>query len=257
MNEQQGRLDAAVACPGLCYGLNAGNLEVQRFEGEYREEVQRLPARSELTDATALRGLLTAEREDTRADVRIEFGLVRIAVVPVVLVDPPVVAQADHQVAVQVAGQLVCLTAAKHLSVAGLVAGEGELGRDDGEVDGDQQHPPGVVGQIEREAGRGHHHDIERDPHPVVELAALEQPGVLHDPRQHRVLAASPDGDVHGLSSHGDSVPGARAEVFATGSGWRGWWSRSHCSAFEVSHGRGRLRPEPLGVKRACQSAAA
>jgi hypothetical protein len=63
-------------------------------------------------------------------------------VVPVVLADPPAVAQADTEVAEQDAKDVVGPPGAEDLPVPGVVAKEADLSEHDGQERGHRQLPP-------------------------------------------------------------------------------------------------------------------
>jgi hypothetical protein len=105
--------------------------------------------------------------------------VVGVAVVAVVLGDPPAEADPDQQVGMDQADQVVGASAAEDLPVAGVVADEGDLGEDDRQVGGGHQLPPGVLQGDEGDPSGGEQDEVENELGGVVPVPPVQQAGLL------------------------------------------------------------------------------
>src|SRR6266550_3105048 len=96
VHRQQRGLRRPAPDPGPEHRPDAGDMQGDRLEQGQREEEVRLVAGEQPTQPTPARCVPAGEHDPSGADVRIPPLLVRVAVVPVVLADPPVVAQPDQ-----------------------------------------------------------------------------------------------------------------------------------------------------------------
>ena len=126
-----------------------------------------------------------------------------LAVVGVVLGDPPAEADPDQQVGVDQADQVVGPAAAEDLAVAGVVAEEAELGGHDGEVGGGEQLPPGLAEEEERDPAGGQQGQVQADPGRVPPAPPVQQAGLLELPGQLGVLVPSSRGRPRGSGGQG------------------------------------------------------
>src|SRR5215216_6179724 len=116
---------------------------LQQREGEYEGG---LVFHDEAREPSLLESLLFFEGEQRDVHIGINVHLVGVAVVLVVLVDPPLAAQAKQKVA-ENEGEPVVLpgTAEGELSVSEVVGEEADLDEDEGEKNGIQQLEPGIA----------------------------------------------------------------------------------------------------------------
>ena len=130
---------------------------LQQREGEYEGG---LVFHDEPGEPSLLESLLFIEGEQRDVHVGVKVHLVGVAVVLVVLVDPPLAAQAKQKVA-ENEGEPVVLpgTAEGELSVPEVVGEEADLDEDEGEENGIQKLEPGIAedeqqGQAHRQKPR-------------------------------------------------------------------------------------------------------
>ena len=122
--------------------------------------------------------------DDAVADVGVAALLVRGAVVGVVLVHPPAVAQPAEDAAEHHRDPLVPLVRGEHLPVRAVVAEEHELRQDDRERPGEQELVPGVPDQEHPHPDRRERGHRCGDPPPVPAAPAAEQVCALDAPQQ-------------------------------------------------------------------------
>src|SRR5215207_4771080 len=118
-------------------------------------------------------GLGGGEGEHGDADVGVQVLVVGVGVVGVVLGHPPAKADPDQQVAMDQPDQVVGPAAAEDLTVAGVVADKGQLGRHHGKVGGHQQLPPGRTQQDKGGQAGGQQAQVAAHPGPVPAAAPL------------------------------------------------------------------------------------
>jgi hypothetical protein len=111
-------------------------VQVGRLQEQQGEEQPALVAGDQPDQPVFGAGLVDGEGECGDADVGVEVFVIGVAVVAVVLAHPPVEADTDQQVGVEQPGQVVGVSGAEQLAVAGVMAHEGELGEDDRQVAG-------------------------------------------------------------------------------------------------------------------------
>src|SRR5215213_400270 len=116
---------------------------LQEREGEYKGG---LVFHDEPRESPLAEGLLFLKSEQRDVHVGIDIHLVRVPVVLVVLVDPPLAAQAEQQVAENEGEPVVLPGAAEgELPVTEVVGEEAYLDKDEGEIDGIQKLEPAVA----------------------------------------------------------------------------------------------------------------
>jgi hypothetical protein len=138
--EQQSLADGA----SLDHGASTADVQVPRLQQQQGEEGAGLVLRDPPEGPALLRGLDVRPSEDVACDVGILPDLVRCAVMPVVLVHPPPVAQPDTEGGECQAEAIVGAARTKHLLVTGIVAEESDLREHDGEQHRKPQLPPRV-----------------------------------------------------------------------------------------------------------------
>lgn len=138
--------------------------------------------------------MVLGEGDRTVGDVGVAVDVVGVGVVPVVLGDPPAVAEADQQVRVHAAEQVVDALGAGDLPVSGVVPDEPGLGEHHREEGGGHQLPPRLPDQGERGPAGGHQKQVRADLDGVVARPPLQQPALLHLAGQCGVVAAAADG---------------------------------------------------------------
>jgi len=119
----------------------------------------------------------------------VQVLVVGVAVVAVVLADPPVEAHPHQQVSVEQPGQVVGAPGAEQLLVPGVVADEGDLGEDDRQVGGGNQLPPRLPEDGEGHPPAGQQDQVGVDLGRVPAAAAVQQAGLLDLPGELGVLA--------------------------------------------------------------------
>src|SRR5215208_4763260 len=130
---------------------------LQEREGEYEDC---LVFHDEARDPPLFEGLLFFEGEQWDLHVGVEVHLVGVAVMLVVLVDPPLAAYAEQQVA-EDEGEPVVLTGAAEgeLPVPEVVGEEAYLDEDEGQVSGVQGLEPGIA--EDKQQGQAHRQQAE------------------------------------------------------------------------------------------------
>ena len=158
------------------------------LQQEQRKEQERLVAGDEPDKTPLVAGLPDGERQDGDADVGVQALVVGVAMVKVVLGDPPAEAHPDPQVGVDQAGQVVAAPGTEDLPVAGVVAHERALGEDDRQVGGGDQLPRGVAEDGEGGPPASEQGQVEADLGGVPGAPAIKQPGLLDLPGELGVL---------------------------------------------------------------------
>jgi hypothetical protein len=166
-------------------------VQADRFAEQQREEQVRLVAERQPGRAAASARLRGGEGQRAGGDVRVRALGVGMGMVPVVLIDPPAVAQPDAQVTEHDAKDVVGPPGAEDLPVPGVVAEEPYLGEHHRQEDGHRQLPPRVARYDEASPSSGQQHGGGRDLPKVVARAPLQQPGLLCLPGQPGVFAAA------------------------------------------------------------------
>lgn len=165
-------------------------MEVEAFQGQQREEQQRLVATEETGQATAGAGLLGGPHQDVRGDIGVQFLMIGIGVVAGVLVHPPAVAHAYAEVAEQPSPDLAVPAPPEDLPVGQVVRHQGDLPEHHGQKCGHGQLPPGVAEREEGSPARSEQPDHETEPYRVVTGAPLQQTGFAHALGQPCEIAA-------------------------------------------------------------------
>jgi hypothetical protein len=135
------------------------------------------PCRRVNQPANPERGWATAGGKGRHAagDVRVLALLVGGAVMPVVLMGLPPVAQPDEDAGHDSRAPLVPRRRGEDLAMSRVVAEKSELGEDDREQRGDADLEPGVAEQLERHPDRRERQARSHDPRPVPGIAAPQQ----------------------------------------------------------------------------------
>jgi len=166
-------------------------MQVKSLQRQQRKEQPRLPTGDEPAKTAGARGdLLGGEGQHPVADVGVVMFLVGVCVMPVVLANPPAVAQTDQQVPNEPAEQVIRAAGGEDLLVTAVVTKECDLGECDTENDSRDDLKPGIpdpddgrpAGRVETEAGC--HSDSVGNGSPV------EQSGAADLPSQRGVVAA-------------------------------------------------------------------
>ncbi len=167
-----------VAAPGQ--RAQPGDVQVDALEQEQGEEEPALPADEPPRRPHPCFRHGRGEGEHPRVDVRVLALLVGRAVVPVVLVHPPAVAQTGEDARHDAGTPLVPPRRSEDLAVRRVVPEKAELGDGDREDRGHGQLGPGVAEQHEGHPSEGEREHRPRDPGPVPGQPAAHQPGRLH-----------------------------------------------------------------------------
>ena len=139
---------------------------------------------------------------------------VRVGVVPVVLADPPAVAEAGGEVAAEDAERVVGLPAGKDLPVACVVAEEADLAEDDGQEHRHAELVPRVTDEHERRPAGHERRRRQGDLGVVIRHSPVEQMRLAHLAGQLGVLTAA-RGGLRGDGSH-RAAPGGCGRSGAT-----------------------------------------
>jgi hypothetical protein len=177
---EQGALDPRVGKPAPEQVLQRGAVHLDALEHEQHEEQNALVPHHEPRDALPARVLAHVEDDRAPADVRVELEVVGVAVVPVVVVDPPAVAHAVHQVRMDPAHQRGRRLAPEHGLVPGVVPDERALPAAHTHPRRDEQLPPRVADQKEGDQAGGDERGVEPKCQQVPADAELEQSRGLH-----------------------------------------------------------------------------
>jgi hypothetical protein len=170
-------------------------VQVDALEGEQGEEQPGLPADDGPSETARPGGDLPGgEGQDAVADVRVVLLLVRVGVVPVVLADPPAVAEPDQDVAQHLTEQVVGAAAGEHLLVPAVVAEERHLGEHDPEGNRGEHLPPRITDLPHRSPGQDVTEQGHGDADGVGRRPSVEQAGGTDPARKHRELASPPVG---------------------------------------------------------------
>src|SRR5215211_9294729 len=159
---------------------------LQEREGEYEGC---LVFHDEAREPSFLEGLLLFEGEQWDLHVGVEVHLVGVAVMLVVLVNPPLAAHPKRQVAKNEGGPVVLPGAAEgELPVPEVVGEEADLDEDEGQVSGVQELEPGIAedeqqGQAHRQQSEGEDR-LDR----VVGGLTVQQPSLLDKSPQLGIL---------------------------------------------------------------------
>ena len=143
VDRDQGQLGGAVAVAPGQHVAGAVIAEVERLEQQEREEEIALVADDQARDANLGPGLRLGEGDHREVDVGVEVQLVGVAVVQVVLVDPPGPARSQQEVDQKEAQQIVAARGAQDLPVPRVVAEEGDLAEGEGQENGVERLHPG------------------------------------------------------------------------------------------------------------------
>jgi hypothetical protein len=189
VSHQQQPLDGVGPARAPQDGLDAGQVQVGRFQQQQGEEQPGLVAGDEADQPVFGVGLVGGESERGDADVGVQVFVVGVGVVAVVLGHPPVEAHPAEQVGVQQADPVVGPPGPEDLPVPGVVADEGDLGEDDRQEGSRGQLPPRLPDDGEGDPPGGQQGQVETDPGPIPAPPAVQQAGLLDLPRQLGVLA--------------------------------------------------------------------
>ncbi|MDQ1130720.1 hypothetical protein QE381_002848 [Microbacterium sp. SORGH_AS 888] len=162
-------------------------VKVEALQCQQREEQPALVPDDPSDRASSALRVLGKEHDGVRLDVGILADRVRVGVVPVVLVRPPRVAEADHERADVLRGAVVPGPRREDLPVRGLVGQERELGEQHAEGDGDAQLEPGVSEHGEDDPARRRRQHEAGEQHPVEAAPAAKQARILHLSQQRGV----------------------------------------------------------------------
>jgi hypothetical protein len=154
VQHQQCRLDRPVLVPAPD-GEHAGDVEVPPLEQQQREEDHLLVSGDPPEDALLAGCLVIRPRQDAALDIGIAAQLIRMAVVPVVLVDPPPIAEPHAESSDEGADHVVAATDAADLLVTGVMSEERELPEHGPGVRRDRELPQTVAQQEQRCTTRG------------------------------------------------------------------------------------------------------
>jgi hypothetical protein len=154
-------------------------MQLSGLQQQQRKEQERLVARDHPSKAPLATGLSGGKRQGRNVDVGIQVLVVGVAVVAVVLADPPAEADPDQQIGMDQADQVVGAAAAEDLPVAGVVADEGDLGEDDRQVGGGHQLPPGVPQGGEGDPSGGEQAEVQAELGGVGPVPPIQQTGLL------------------------------------------------------------------------------
>jgi hypothetical protein len=189
VDEQQERLDPVQPLPAAQHRLDAGRVQVRRLEQEQREEQVGLESNDRPDQPPLVAGLGGGERERADGDVGIQVGVVGVAVVAVVLADPPGVAHPNEEVAEDQADQAVGPPGTEDLPVAGVMPEERDLGERERQEHGGHELPPGVPQQQEGGPAGGEQHGGRGDLGGVVGRPPAQEACLLDPPAQLGVVA--------------------------------------------------------------------
>jgi len=138
------------------------------FEHGQREKREVLVFHGEAREAVFRGGLLLGECEGDQVEVRIGGYVVRRAMMVIMLVEPPAVAEAEKQIRVQQAQELIAGRAAENFLMACVVNDETELREDEGEESGVAKFDPGIMKFGDQHEGADEHGDIEENLSDVI-----------------------------------------------------------------------------------------
>ncbi len=138
------------------------------FEQGQREEREVLVFHGEAREAVLRGGLFFGKCERDQVEVGIGGDVVRRTVMVIVLVEPPAVAEAEKQIRMQQAQELIAGRAAENFLVAGVVNDETELREDEGEESGVAKFDPGIMKFGDEHEGADEHGDVEENLSDVV-----------------------------------------------------------------------------------------
>ena len=161
------------------------------LQEQHREEQVRLVTEHQPGQTPAGARLGFGEGQHAEHDVGVRAFLIRVSMVPVVLADPPAVAQPDAQVAEQDADHVVGPPGAEDLPMPGVVAEEADLGEHHCQEGAHRQLPPRIAHQDEGSPSGCQRDGGDRDLPEVIPRAPLQQPSLLDLPGQLGVLAAA------------------------------------------------------------------
>ncbi|MNW56108.1 hypothetical protein D3C74_338110 [compost metagenome] len=151
-----GHLALAVLDPaGLEQVLDRMHMQIQALKGEQREEQVALAVGDPLEQAALALGVLGLEGDGVPLDVRILAHGIGGGVVLVVLVHPPLVADAHDDIGQELAQLVIALVRSQDLAVCRLVRQERELGEQQAQGCGHQQLEPAVAQEDETGNGTG------------------------------------------------------------------------------------------------------
>src|SRR5215211_8656000 len=120
MSQQDQPLDGVDPARAPEDGLGAGQVQVSRLQQQQREEQPALGAGDQPDQPVLGAGLVGGEGERGDADVGVQVLMVGVAVVGVVLGDPPAEADPNQQVGVEEPDQVVGPPGPEELAVAGV-----------------------------------------------------------------------------------------------------------------------------------------
>ncbi len=162
---------------------------LQEREGEYEGG---LVFHDEAREPSFFEGLLFFESEQRDVHVGVDVHLVGVAVMLVVLVDSPLAAHAEQQVAENEGEPVVLPGGAKgELPVPEVVGEEADLDESEGEVNGVQELKPGIA--EDEQQGQAHHQKAEGEGRlaRVVSGLPVQQPVLFDQSLQLGVLIST------------------------------------------------------------------
>src|SRR5579863_960483 len=136
--------------------------EDEGFKHGQREKREVLVFHGEAREAVFRGGLFLGKCERDQVEVRIGGDVIRGAVMVIVLIEPPAVTEAEKQIRVQQAQELIAAGTAENFLVAGVVNDEAELGEDEGEESGVAKLDPGIMKFRDEDEGADEHGDVEK-----------------------------------------------------------------------------------------------